>query len=237
MMKIILAIIIALSAYGVSLTPANIDISKYDINKEIEKHQTIDVNEKIENNLKISKTLLKGDDYISIEDFKKIEKTIKSVRKDVAEGPFSFVLYFTSVSVPTNTFFNVLHSISILQDNGYKIYSKQYLIGAPNDFKKYLFDMNSALEDKFKSLSTQEKIKRNFGIKIDPRYFDYFQLKRVPAMALATCPSLTPDIEKCKFHYLMKGDVSLLTFLDRISETNKTYEPLTRVLIANQIGD
>lgn len=211
-MKILLALLIGLSLYGSPFKT-------------------------IEGKMEMAKQMLPENDYITKEEFEILEKTIKNVNKELGTGPYSFLLYFTSSSVPTNTLFNVLHSVSILQDNGYKIYTKQYLMGPPENFQEYMFKMNDDLNVKFKTLAVQEKVKRNYGLKIDPRFFEMFNLKRAPAMALATCPALTPDIEKCKFHYLMKGDVSLLTFLDKISETDKAYEKLTKVLISNQFGE
>lgn len=186
------------------------------------------------NKMDFVKPMIPENDYITKSEFEHLEKNIKKINKQIGEGPFSFVLYFTSSSVPTKTMFNVLHGISILQDNGYKIYSKQYVIGPPENFQEYMNKMNDDIN--LFSLTVQSKVKRNFGLKIDPRYFDYFKLKKVPAMAIATCPTLVPDIEKCKFHYIIKGDVSLVSFFDRISETDKSYDKLSKILIANKIA-
>lgn len=212
----------------------NIDNKYINMEKElIKKQKEFDVFEQ----MNLAKNMIPENDYITKEDFKILENQINEVKKISEKGPYSFLLYFTSSSVPTNTLFNILYSLSILQENNINIYSKQYLIGAPDDFKEYMYKMNDDLNERFKSFSTQEKIKRNFGLKIDPRYFEYFKIKEAPAMALATCPSLTPDIEKCKFHYFMRGDVGLLKFFDKISETDKRYEKITKILIANKIVD
>lgn len=186
------------------------------------------------NKMNFAKNFMPENDYITKEEFSTLEKNIHNIKKEIGTGPYSFLLYFTSSSVPPKTMFNVLHSISILQDNGYKIHSKQYIMGPPADFQGYMMGMYNSINDM--DIKVQSKIKRNFGLKIDPRYFDYFKLKKAPAMAIATCPSLVPDIKNCKFHYIIKGDVSLVTFFDKISETNKEYDKLNKILIANKIA-
>lgn len=214
----------------------NINIDKKYINMEkdfIKKQEEFDVFEQ----MNFAKNMMPENDYITKEEFNILQNKINEIKEVSGTGPYSFLLYFTSSSVPTNTLFNILYSLSILQDNNINIYSKQYLIGPPEDFKEYMYKMNDDLNERFKSFSTQEKIKRNYGIKIDPRYFEYFKIKEAPAMALATCPALTPDIEKCKFHYFMRGDVGLLKFFDKISQEDKRYEKITKILIANKIVD
>jgi len=226
----------------------NFDKSKYEhLDKDIKpKKEYIEMEKEFINKQKefdvfeqmnLAKNMLPENDYITKEEYDILKDKVTEIKNQVATGPFSFLLYFTSSSVPTNTLFNVLYSLSILQDNNINIYSKQYLIGAPEDFKEYMYKMNDDLNEKYKSFSTQEKIKRNYGLKIDPRYFEYFKIKEAPAMALATCPSLTPDIEKCKFHYFMRGDVGLLKFFDKIAQEDERYEKITKILIANKIVD
>lgn len=179
--------------------------------------------------------MYQGNSFLSKEEYKEVSNSIKEIAKE-NKGPFSFLLYFTSGSVPSETMLNVLFSLSILQDNGIKMQSKQYLIGFPEDFEKHITDINDLITKKYDK-SKEEQMKRNFALKIDPRFFEKFELKEAPAMALATCPSSTPDIEKCKIHYLMKGDISLYTFFDTIAKEDKRYEKLTRILIANKIVD
>lgn len=179
--------------------------------------------------------MYQGNAFLSKEEFKEVATDIKAIAKE-NKGPFSFLLYFTSGSVPSETMLNVLFSLSILQDNGIKMQSKQYLIGFPEDFEKYIVDINDLISEKY-AKNKEEQIKRNFAMKIDPRFFEKFNLKEAPAMALATCPNATPDIEQCKLHYVMRGDISLYTFFDTIAKEDKRYEKLTRILIANKIVD
>lgn len=190
----------------------------------------------INNQINIAESMYKGDSFVSKKDFATLRKEIKETN-DLYKGPFDFILYFTSESVPVDTMLNVLHSLSILQDNNIYMYSKQYLIGFPDGLDIYLNKIQETTENKYKNIQTQEKVKRNFGLKVDPRFFEELNIKEAPAMAFATCPSIIPDVTKCKIKYLIRGDVSLYTFFDKISEIDPKYEILKKILIANKIVD
>lgn len=213
MKKIIILLLIIESLFSIEI-PKNIE---KDIFKQMEVYDK----------------MYTGNDFISKKDFTNIKEEIKTLSKE-NKGPYSFLLYFTSTSVPKETMLNVLFSLSILQENGIKMYSKQYLIGFPEDLQGYVKEVDTLITENYKN-KRENMIRENFGLKIDPRYFETFSLKKAPAMALFTCPSIIPDIENCKVHYLMKGDISLYTFFDTIAKEDKRYEKLTKILIANKI--
>lgn len=176
-----------------------------------------------------------GNDYLTKDEFSQVKKTIQETDALLNSGPHDFLLYFTSTSVPTKTMLNVLHQVGILQDNGIMLNSKQYFIGFPDDLETYMKTMDSKIDKHIKIAAVKEKIDRNFHLKIDPRYFYHFGLKKVPAMALAKCPNLVPRIEKCTFNYFIQGDVSLTKFFDEISRKNKKFEKYVKILQGNKI--
>ena len=128
---------------------------------------------------------------------------------------------------------NNIFSVGLLQSNGIKIETKQYFVGIPDDFESFLRKTRKTIDEK----TNLEKsyIEKNFKLKLDPRFFDFFGLKEVPVLALANCNALIPSIEKCEFKYVIRGDVSLLTFFDKIIEEDKSYQKYHDVLIANKI--
>jgi len=144
-----------------------------------------------------------------------------------------FILYFFTEDVPKNSTANVLLSVSALQDNGIHLRIKEYLTGPSDNIKEYLFswkDFIAEYPDKYK-----RNISENFHLKFDPRFFKVYDIKKAPAMALAHCQSLIPTPKTCKIDYLIRGDVSLLTFFDKISKIDKKYLPYKKILEANGI--
>ena len=203
-------------------------VGNFDINKIKQKASP-------EAQMEFASLMYQDDDYLTKKEFNQVKNTIKQHSKLNEDGPYDFLLYFTSASVPQKTVFNVMHGVGILQDNNVRIDSKVYLVGPPDNFKEFMFktedDLNSLLPD----MRVQEKVRRNFNLKIDPRYFEFFGLKKAPAMALAKCPTPVPDIKTCNFSYFIKGDVSLTTFMREISKENKNFEKYVKVLQANKI--
>jgi hypothetical protein len=179
------------------------------------------------------KNIYQGNDFLTSEEFNKVANIITQIKQMKKNGRQEYILYFTSTSVPDNTLFNVLFSVGILRDNGININAKHYFTGFPENFKEYMF----ALEDKVQNKSKEEiiKIKENFFLKIDPRMFYHLKIKEVPAIALAECDTENPVVEKCDFKYLIRGDVSLLNFFDKISNIEKKYQKYYDALKANKI--
>ena len=229
MKKYILSLILTIGCFAAPITQEQISSSTQKLKDmgitEVKKHD-------LETQIKNQGLLFQGNDFITKEEYTNISTMIKKINK-AHEGPHHFILYLTSSSVPNNTIMNILHSLAILQDNGYNIYSKQYLIGPPDDFQGYMMKFKSDLEKLHPTLGVQEKIKRNFGLKIDPRFFYKYNVKSVPMIIPATCPNVTPNPDECITHYYMTGDIGLVKFLDRISEKEKAFEPLVNILRTN----
>ena len=96
----------------------------------------------------------------------------------------------------------------------------------PEDWKKYIDEYPAQLKT---------YIVDNFHLKLDPRFFKTYDIKKAPAMALAICDSGVPDIKSCKIRYLIRGNVSLEVFFDKISKYEKKYKDYVRYLQANKI--
>ena len=165
-------------------------------------------------------------------------KIISEIRDAAAliQGSKDFIIYMFSASVPRDAVSNIASSVSILQENGVKLLTKQYLVGAPDDFQQYMVEWNDYL--KKLPIKYQPYVIGNFKLKLDPRFFQAYKVEKVPAMAYAHCSSATPRVTECKVDYLIRGDVSLRTFFDEISKTDgadKKFKEYVRILDANQI--
>jgi hypothetical protein len=184
--------------------------------------------------MKQTETFYNGDEYITKKEFKDLSTKINNISKE-ASKPQDFILYLSSESVPNNTLLNVMLSIGILQENNIDINSKIYLMGPPDDFENY---MNSLKNDLVRyPITTQEMIARNVNLKLDPRFFNIFDLKKAPAIIFATCPSQIPDPKTCDFKYLMRGDMSLASFFDKIKNIEPKYEKYYSYLISNKFEE
>jgi hypothetical protein len=173
-----------------------------------------------------------GDSYITKDESKIITKDIKNAMKALTV-PKEFLLYFYSESVPRNSVANFLLDVNILRDNGIDIETKQYMVGAPEDYESYMKNWIAYL-DKYPP-KYKDGVVNNFFMKLDPRFFQMYEVKTVPAIALASCASLIPDPDSCKIKYLIHGDVPLTTFFDKISEQDKKYVKYNKFLDANGI--
>jgi hypothetical protein len=159
---------------------------------------------------------------------------VLEARKRIKENLASdYILYLTSESVPNYAYMNILHSVGILQENGIHIRTKQYLVGPPKDFEKYMMDKKEYM-DKMTD-KEKEKVVENFQLKLDPRMFDLFDIKKVPALVLAYCTAKNPTEKTCKFKYLIRGDGSLTNFFDKIKENDIRYKKHYEVLLANKL--
>lgn len=165
-------------------------------------------------------------------------KIISEIREAAStiQGSKDFIIYMFSSSVPKDVVTNIAASVSILQENGVKILSKQYLIGAPENFQQYMVDWNNYL--KTLPIKYQPYVVGNFKLKLDPRFFQAYKVEKVPAIAYAHCATAIPRINECKVDYLIRGDVSLRTFFDEISkipDADTKFKEYVRILDANQI--
>lgn len=170
--------------------------------------------------------------YLTKEEFESVKKKVSEASREIAKTT-EFLIVFTSASVPTNTMLNNMHSISILQDNKIDIESVQFFYGFPNNLEDYLKKTRALIDTK--STNVQKRLEKNLRIKINPALFDFLKIKKAPALALARCTSLNPSVDSCEFKYLIRGDVSLLTFFDKIIEEDKSYQKYYDALIANKI--
>jgi len=186
---------------------------------------------KIEKQLDSTEKIYTGSKFITKSEFKSINKKVQYATK-LANKKREFIMFFTSQTVPSSTMFNIMYQTGILQDNGVDIITKQYYIGFGDNFKDYMFNMKDEVAKK--TFQEKEKIVRNSKIKVDPNLFEFFKIKKVPAIALAECIGLNPTIENCEFKYLLHGDASLLTFFDKIKDKNVRYEKYYDYLLANK---
>ena len=188
--------------------------------------------------LEMFNSMFQGSEFLNKnESFEIINDLQKAM--DYDSKPRHFMIYLFSESVPKNSVLNFLLDIDILKSNGFNLMTKQYMIGYPSDYKQYMFDWRTKIEeypDKYRIQATN-----SFAMKLDPRFFTVYDIKTVPAILYAVCNSDIPDVEHCKVDYLIHGDTPLVTFLDKISNTEMNKEKkavftdMKRVLNANQI--
>jgi len=176
--------------------------------------------------------LYKGNDYLSKEEALLLMKQIKGLARYTKQNK-EFLLYFFSESVPRRSTTNVILDVGILKENGINIKSKQYLRGPTKDFKTFVMDWKKFIDEY--PVEYKAYIINAFHLKIDPRFFTTYNIKRAPAMALATCSADIPTIDNCKIRYLIRGNVSLEVFFDKISKYEKKYKQYVRYLQANKI--
>lgn len=179
------------------------------------------------------KVMYKGNDYLSKEEAVVLLKSLKAAEQVVGNNNQEFILYFFSDSVPKNTTSNVLLDVGILQENGINIKTKQYLRGPSETFKDFVMGWKEFVDNY--EPSHRNYIKNNFFLKLDPRFFKIYDIKKVPVIALATCNSLVPDTKSCKINYLIRGDTSLEVFFDKISKKDEKYKDYVRYLQSNKI--
>jgi len=175
----------------------------------------------------------KPNEFMTKEESYKLLDFIYKEKYKLLKYSNKFILYFFSETVPKNSTANVLMSVSILQDNGFDIHIKEYLTGPSDNFKNFMFSWKDFISNY--PIQYQEKISRNFKLKLDPRFFKVYEVKKAPAMALAECQSMIPEPKTCRVKYFIRGDVSLESFFDKISTLDKTYIPYKKALEANGI--
>jgi len=211
------------------------DMSKFQhlkINKGAEDYSYLK-NKEINNDFvnDIVNNNFQGFDFLTKKEFRSVNQKIQKIQKEL-DKERDFILYFTSTSVPKQTMYNILFQVGILQENGFDILTKQYFIGFPENFEDYMISIKDDINKK--PLFERKKIIDNSGIKVDPRFFEYFGLKKVPALALAHCKGIKPTFNTCEFKFLLRGDTSLESFFDKIRKLDKKYEPYYEALLANK---
>lgn len=185
--------------------------------------------------LDLSKSLFNGNDFkfLNKNEFNQLDNEIVDSVNNL-KGPHEFILYFYSESVPKSTIANIIDDIYLLQKNGKKILTKQYMFGLPKDPQKYFMEW----KDYSESLSSSKKIGLgdNFAFKTDSRFFKMYEIKQVPAVALATCSTVNPDPMSCEIKYLIHGDAPLITFFDKISKIDNSYKEYYNILNMNGLN-
>lgn len=226
-----------ISLWALSVQAESFDLSKFQhLNKipstfNYQKYVKLQDNKSntfINNYIKHS---FKGNGFLTKKEFNRLNSILSKYKQSSKKSKL-VLMYFLSKTVPNRTLYNILYQVGILQSNHIRISSKQYLIGFAPDLQDYLMNIQKEL----KELPLQEKkfIVKNAGIKVDPRFFKYFKLKKVPAIALARCVGNKPDFNNCHFLYLLKGDTSLLSFFDKIRNKDKSYDKFYKILLANK---
>jgi hypothetical protein len=211
----------------------NKDLNTFNKNKLNDFSLMISNSKEIET-LNFVNSVYEGTPFISKQEGYKLAEILKKAKK-YSDKPKEFILYFYSESVPKRSTLNILMNIDILRQNGINIESKQYMVGIPKDYKKYMYDWKDTIEEfpfKYRKMATN-----SFNMKLDLGFFKLLNIKKVPAMALAICESAVPEPKKCKIKYLIRGDVPLVTFFDKISLNDKKYLKYSQALNANGIID
>jgi len=190
--------------------------------------------EKKINNLKY----VKGN-FLNKKEFQLMKKKAISqlhMMKNFSHKGIAFLFFLTSSSVPNKVISNWLLETAILERANIPIYPIIYTRGFGKNFKKYFFNLAQSLKQNIPE-EYVPYIKQNFRFKLGPQFFKYFHLKRVPAIVLAICNNLSPMPEDCDIKYIMKGDMHLSYFFDKISkvDNNLIYKKYYRILIANNI--
>lgn len=161
-----------------------------------------------------------------------VDDVVKRLEK-LENLPHRFLFVFTTEGISKKYVSDLLLGVSILQDNGYNFETKQYHIGIPKDMRSYLNGWKSYIETY--PIKYQSNIARNFKMKFDPGFFKMYNVDKAPAMAVAVCASATPTPENCRVQYLIRGEVDLITFFDKISKKNTAYLKYKKLLEANKI--
>ena len=74
----------------------------------------------------------------------------------------------------------------------------------------------------------------NFVLKINPYFFEAYNIKKVPVIAAAICKDGDYiSFNDCSIKYLVRGDTSLSYFLFLISQANPKFNKMYRALLTN----
>lgn len=139
----------------------------------------------------------------------------KDYKKDNLNGFKSFtVFYFISENTSKKLLKNFTHDMKKLQELDPTIdflVLTRGLIGGTFD----------TMADYVKSLKDEgiEKIELGFN----PWAFEHFDLKQVPAYALSYCEK-EYKFKTCEHKYLVRGEMSLVTFFEMVSDKEEMYK-------------
>ena len=151
---------------------------------------------------------------------KEVFKNAKTV--DSKDAPKEeAIFYFYSQSIPINAIGNLLPQFKKYQQLRPK--TKFYIVlnGFPTvDFWQ---DLRKLYKDEYSNL---------FKVKIHPKIYEAFELKHVPAWVQASCPE-DFRFKQCDLSeaYLVKGNLSLNDFMEKLSGIDKTRADFYRKLI------
>jgi len=177
--------------------------------------------------------------FLNKQEFEKMKKnSLKEMQiiKAINTKGINLLFFLTSSSVPNQVIANWILETAILEKAGVQILPIVYTRGFGKNFKKYFFNLANTMK-KTIPLEYVPYVKKAFRFKLGPQFFSYFHLKRVPAIVLANCNNLSPMVHDCKIKYIMRGDMHLEYFFDKISQinSNPAYKKYYRILIANKI--
>jgi len=160
---------------------------------------------------------------------KRMREMIDFIRSKKYNSLYFF--YFASESVPKTSIANFLLDINILRKNGFNVHSRIFFIGPPNDFRNYMISWEDFLE---KDYPYPKAVVNNFALKINPYFFEAYQIKKVPVIAFAICKNSDYiSFNDCSIKYLVRGDTSLEYFLFLISQANPKFNKMYRSLLTN----
>jgi len=159
-----------------------------------------------------------------------------NIIKSIKTKGINFLFFLTSSSVPNDVIANWMLETAILQKAGVQILPIVYTRGFGKNFKKYFFNLANTMKKEIPK-EYVPYVKKSFRFKLGPQFFKYFHLKRVPAIVLANCNNLSPMVQDCKIKYIMRGDMHLDYFFDKISQISPdpVYKKYYQILIANKI--
>ena len=156
--------------------------------------------------------------------FPKLLEDYKEVTK--GESEVKVLFHFISTSVPPVSVSNVLVETTLLQQK-FPIEIRHIVLGLDSSIKEYLPKLFS-LTESYQTLT--DRLRENLIINIDSKAFRFLNLKKVPALAWATCKESSIYPSDCKIEYLIRGDVGLLTFFDKLSIQEESFIPYYNLL-------
>lgn len=122
------------------------------------------------------------------------------------------IFYFVSASMGYEAISNFSHSLDKLKAQDVQVQGFAVLRGFPKDFKNYINNI-------VKQAKNTSAI-----LKIHPFIFRHFNLKRVPAYAIAYCyKGENFSFKECDIHYLIHGDIALSDVFRRVGDVDSTY--------------
>lgn len=172
-------------------------------------------NANTENEKKFIDTLNTSIDFLGLEKGV-INQTKQLITTHSEDNKFLTIFYFVDSSVTNVMLKNFSNYISKLKKHNPKIMGKVMLRGLINDDFKFSANF-------FDSITRKENITNLEYYPIHFNSFKYFKLERVPAYALSNCSSENFSFNECEHEYLIRGDISLLSFFEILSQENNKF--------------